>query len=128
LNAKKFRKSLKKVDWMKIPKVHELCTPDMIVMEYIASEKLNDISDSKVNRKKVCEALINSYVIQTMDKGFFHADPHPGNLGFSNDGKLVFYDFGLVIDISDEMRQGFNELFIHIINRDTKGIVDVLIR
>ena len=129
LNAKKFRKSLKKVDWMKIPKVHEdLCTSDMIVMEYIASEKLNDISDPKVNRKKVCEALINSYVIQTMDKGFFHADPHPGNLGFTNDGKLVFYDFGLVIDISDEMREGFNELFIHIINRDTKGIVDVLIR
>ncbi len=129
LNAKKFRKSLKKVDWMKIPKVHEsLCTSDMIVMEYIASEKLNDISDPKVNRKKVCEALINSYVIQTMDKGFFHADPHPGNLGFTNDGKLVFYDFGLVIYISDEMREGFNELFIHIINRDTKGIVDVLIR
>ena len=129
MNAKKFRKSLKKVDWMKIPKVHDdLCTPDMIVMEYIASEKLNDISDPKVNRKKVCEALINSYVIQTMDKGFFHADPHPGNLGFTTNGKLVFYDFGLVIDISDEMREGFNELFIHIINRDTKGIVDVLIR
>jgi len=129
MNAKKFRKSLKKVDWMKIPKVYDdLCTPDMIVMEYIASEKLNDISDPKVNRKKVCEALINSYVIQTMDKGFFHADPHPGNLGFTTNGKLVFYDFGLVIDISDEMREGFNELFIHIINRDTKGIVDVLIR
>jgi predicted unusual protein kinase regulating ubiquinone biosynthesis (AarF/ABC1/UbiB family) len=129
LNAKKFRKSLKNVEWMKIPKVYmELCTPDMIVMEYIASEKLNDITDPSVNRKKVCEALINSYVIQTMDKGFFHADPHPGNLGFSSDGKLVFYDFGLVINISDEMRQGFNELFIHIINKDTKGIVNVLIR
>src|SRR6056300_196636 len=129
MNAKKFRKSLKKVDWMKIPKVYDdLCTPDMIVMEYIASEKLNDISDPKVNRKKVCESLINSYVIQTMDKGFFHADPHPGNLGFTTNGKLVFYDFGLVIYISDEMREGFNELFIHIINRDTKGIVDVLIR
>ena len=129
MNAKKFRKSLNKVDWIKIPKVHDdLCTSDMIVMEFIDSEKLNDISDPKVNRKKVCEALINSYVIQTMDKGFFHADPHPGNLGFTNDGKLVFYDFGLVIYISDEMREGFNELFIHIINRDTKGIVDVLIR
>ena len=47
----------KKIDWMKIPKVHEqLCTPDMIVMEYVPSEKLYDISDSKVNRKKVCEA------------------------------------------------------------------------
>ena len=79
-NAKKFRKSLKKIDWMKIPKVYQkLCTPDMIVMEYVPSEKLDNISDSRVNKKKVCEALLNSYVIQTMDKGFFHADPHPGN-------------------------------------------------
>ena len=59
-------------------------------MEYIDSEKLNDISDPKVNRKKVCEALINSYVIQTMEKGFFHADPHPGNLGFTNEWKTRF--------------------------------------
>ncbi len=128
-NAKKFRKSLKKIDWMKIPKVYQkLCTPDMIVMEYVPSEKLESISDTRVNKKKVCEALLNSYVIQTMDKGFFHADPHPGNLGFSDDGKLVFYDFGLVIEISDEMKDGFKEMFLYIINKDTKGIVDVLIR
>jgi ubiquinone biosynthesis protein len=128
-NAIRFRKSFNRMKWVKVPKVYKgLSNENMIVMEYIASEKLNDISDPKVNRKKVCEALINSYVIQTMDKGFFHADPHPGNLGFTTNGKLVFYDFGLVIDISDEMREGFNELFIHIINRDTKGIVDVLIR
>ncbi len=128
-NAKKFKKRLKKVSWMKIPKVYdELCTENMIVMEYVPSEKLDNISDSRVNKKKVCEALLNSYVIQTMDKGFFHADPHPGNLGFSGNGKLVFYDFGLVIDISDEMKEGFKEMFVHIINKDTKGIVDVLIR
>src|SRR6056300_1135323 len=128
-NAIRFRKDMKDVKWIKVPKVYkEYCTDDMIVMEYVESEKLTELSDPKVNKKKICEGLINSYVIQTMDKGFFHADPHPGNLGFSSDGKLVFYDFGLVIEISDEMRQGFNELFIHIINRDTKGIVDFLIR
>ena len=48
----------------------------------VESEKLTEISDKKVNRKKVCEALISSYTIQTMDRGIFHADPHPGNLGF----------------------------------------------
>ena len=128
-NAIKFRKALKKVKWIKVPKVYdELCTENMIVMEYVHSEKLMEITDPMVNKKKVCEALLNSYVIQTMDKGFFHADPHPGNLGFSGNGKLVFYDFGLVIDISDEMKEGFKEMFLHIINKDTKGIVDVLIR
>ena len=128
-NAKMFRKRLKKIPWIKVPKVYtELSSENMIVMEYVPSEKLESISDTRVNKKKVCEALINSYVIQTMDKGFFHADPHPGNLGFSGDGKLVFYDFGLVIEISDEIKEGFKEMFLHIINKDTKGIVDVLIR
>jgi predicted unusual protein kinase regulating ubiquinone biosynthesis (AarF/ABC1/UbiB family) len=128
-NANRFRKRMKKIKWMKVPKIYtEICNENMIVMEYVPSEKLDSISDSRVNKKKVCEALLNSYVIQTMDKGFFHADPHPGNLGFSGNGKLVFYDFGLVIDISDEMKEGFKEMFLHIINKDTKGIVDVLIR
>ena len=128
-NAKRMRKAFKGVKWVKIPKVYdEFCTKDMIVMEYVGSNKLTEIPDDKVNTKKVCEALITSYVIQTMDKGLFHADPHPGNLGFSDKGKLVFYDFGLVIDISDELKMGFQDLFKCIINRDTKGMVDTLIR
>ena len=67
-------------------------------------------------------------MIQTMEKGLFHADPHPGNLGFSPKGKLVFYDFGLIINISDELKQGFKDIFMYIVKRDTKGIVDTLIK
>ena len=127
-NAIRFRKSMKNVEWIKVPKVYrELCTENTIVMEYVESEKLTKISDSRVNRKKICEALISSYVIQTMYKCFFHADPHPGNLGFSSNGKLVFYDFGLVIDISEELRAGFKKIFGCIVNRDAKGVVEILV-
>ena len=127
-NAIRFRKDMKDVKWIKVPKVYkEYCTDDMIVMEYVESEKLTELSDPKVNKKKICEGLINSYVIQTMDKGFFHADPHPGNLGFTPNGKLVFYDFGLLINLSEELRNGFKDLFNCIINKDTKGIVEVLV-
>lgn len=127
-NAIRFREEMKDIKWIKVPKVYkEFCTENMIVMEYVESQKLTEITDPRVNKKKICEALINSYVIQTMDKGFFHADPHPGNLGFSPKGKLVFYDFGLIIDISDELRDGFKKLFSCIINKDTKGIVQVLV-
>ena len=77
------RKAFKGVKWVKIPKVYEsFSTPDMIVMEYVKSEKLTEIHDEDVNPKKVCEALITSYVIQTMEKGIFHADPHPGKYRF----------------------------------------------
>jgi len=128
-NAIMFRRALKDVDWIKIPRVYKkYCTDEMIVMEYVPTEKITEIKNRKINKKKVCEALVNSYVIQTMDAGLFHADPHPGNLGVSKNGKLVFYDFGLLIKLSDELTQGFRDLFFCIINRDTKGIVNILIR
>jgi predicted unusual protein kinase regulating ubiquinone biosynthesis (AarF/ABC1/UbiB family) len=127
-NAVRFRKNMKDIKWIKVPKVYtEFCTDDTIVMEYVESQKLTELTDSNINKKKICEALINSYVIQTMDKGFFHGDPHPGNLGFSSKGKLVFYDFGVIIDISEELRDGFKKLFSCIIDKDTKGIVQVLV-
>ena len=127
-NAVQFRKNMKDIKWIKVPKVYtEFSNDDMIVMEFVESVKLTEITDPAINKKKLCKALINSYVIQTMDKGFFHADPHPGNLGFSPKGKLVFYDFGLVIDLSNELRDGFKKIFGCIINKDTKGIVEILI-
>jgi predicted unusual protein kinase regulating ubiquinone biosynthesis (AarF/ABC1/UbiB family) len=128
-NAIKFRKSMKDVEWVKVPRVYKKYSNDeMIVMEYVPSTKLTEITDKRVNKKKICEALINSYVIQTMDNGLFHADPHPGNLGFSSKGKLVFYDFGLLVPLSEELRDGFTKLFGFIIMRDTAGIVDTLVK
>ena len=128
-NAVRFRKSLKSHDWIRVPRMYKkYCTADMIVMEYVPSEKITEITSKKINKKKVCEALVNSYVIQTMDSGLFHGDPHPGNLGVSKDGKLVFYDFGLLIELSEELKNGFGELFGCIIKRDTHGIVQILIK
>jgi len=64
-NAIRFRKSFNRMKWVKVPKVYKgLSNENMIVMEYVESEKLADISDPDVNGKKVCQALINSYVIQ----------------------------------------------------------------
>jgi len=128
-NAIKFRKGLKGIDWIKVPYVYKkYCTDDMIVMEYVEADKITDIQIKNINKKKVCEALVNSYVIQTMDSGLFHGDPHPGNLAISKDGKLVFYDFGLLIELDDDLKQGFSDLFGCIIQRDTEGCVQILIR
>ena len=59
-NAIKFKKSMKGVDWVKVPRVYKkYSNDDMIVMEYVPSTKLTEITDPKVNKKKICEALIN---------------------------------------------------------------------
>jgi ubiquinone biosynthesis protein len=127
-NAILFRHNFRKVPWVKVPRIYEnLSSPNVIVMEYVPSEKLTDIQTEGVNKKKLCAALINSYVMQTMEHGFFHADPHPGNVGFLPEGRLVFYDFGLVIPINEELKTGFMELLVHIINKDTKKIVETLV-
>ena len=127
-NAVRFKKNFKKVDWVKVPRVYEdLSNDQMIVMEYVPSVKLTELPHEVV-KSKVCEALITSYVLQTMEHGFFHADPHPGNVAFSEKGQLVFYDFGLCIPISKELRDGFMELLVSIVQRDTKSIVDTLVR
>jgi ubiquinone biosynthesis protein len=127
-NATMFREAMTGVEWITAPRMYqEYCTDDMIVMSYVPSEKLTNLTDPGINKKTVCKALINSYIIQTMEKGFFHADPHPGNLGFTPDARIVFYDFGLVIPISDNLMEGFKKLFGCIIQRDTAGIVDILI-
>jgi len=120
---------MKGVSWIKVPKVYKkLSNQDRIVMEYVESTKVTELTNKKINKKKVCEAIINSYLIQTMDKGFFHGDPHPGNLGISEKtGKLVFYDFGLLIYISERLREGFTNILIHIINKDTVSIVNELV-
>jgi len=113
---------------VRVPKVYpEYCTPEIIVMEYVPSEKLTNIVTPGVNKNKLCEALITSYVKQTMEDGFFHADPHPGNVAFNPKGQLVFYDFGLCVSISDELKNGFMELLVHIVARDTKEIVRTLV-
>lgn len=132
-NAVQFRRNFKKCSWVKVPKVHrKLSGSDAIVMEYVESEKLGEITDPRVNKEKVARALMRSYVIQTMEHGLFHADPHPGNVAFrtSNNGRgqLVFYDFGLCVEIDEDLRAGLFDAIVPLVTRDSQGVVDVLTR
>jgi len=130
-NAVQFRRNFKKIPWVKIPKVYrKLSGSDAIVMEYVASEKLGEITDPRINKKNVARALMRAYVLQTMHHGLFHADPHPGNIGFrtTNGGQLVFFDFGLCIPISNELKEGLFDAVVPLMTRDSKAVVEILTR
>lgn len=77
-------------------------------MEYIEGIKLND-REELVRRghdlNNIAERLVDSLLNQIFIQGFFHADPHPGNLMVLKDGRLAFIDFGMVGSLSDEMKQ-----------------------
>lgn len=130
-NALKFRKMFKDTSWIVVPTVYmKLLTPKVIIMEYVESIKISDITtlqQRKAKLNKICRGLVMSYVIQVRDYGLFHGDPHPGNLGITNDGKIVYYDFGLVVQIPPEISSKINDLLVCIIQRDTRRLVQLLV-
>jgi len=71
-------------------------------------------------------ALVNlgvvTYLTQLLTTGFFHADPHPGNMLRSPDGRLVILDFGLMTTITDDQKYGMIEAIAHLIHRDYEKI------
>lgn len=86
------------------------------VAEWIEGEKLSQSKADDVG------ALVNlgviTYMTQLLDKGFFHADPHPGNMLRTDEGKLAILDFGLMTEITDNQKYGMVEAIAHLINRD----------
>lgn len=127
-NAARFYDNFKDVPYVRIPRVYsELSSDDVIVMEYVEGCKLDELPPT-VNKSRVCEALISTYVIMCFDFGFFHADPHPGNISFSiESGALVFYDYGVAVEIDDATKHGFFKLLGCAVQRDTRALVACLV-
>jgi len=86
------------------------------VAEWIDGEKLSQSSADDVS------ALVNlgviTYMTQLLDTGTFHADPHPGNMMRTTDGKLAILDFGLMTQVTENQKYGMVEAIAHLINRD----------
>jgi len=90
------------------------------VAEWIEGEKLSQSKADDVG------ALVNlgviTYLTQLLDKGFFHADPHPGNMMRTTDGKLAILDFGLMTEVTENQKYGMVEAIAHLLNRDYSEI------
>lgn len=75
-------------------------------------EKLSESRASDV--RELCNTLLSAYLIQLLDTGLLHADPHPGNLIRTPDGKICLLDFGLMTEITPEQRIGLVEYISHL--------------
>jgi len=106
--AARFRQQFLEDPNIKVPGViWELSTQKIICLDYLPGIKINDreaIRNSGLNPSAIAELGANSYLKQLIQFGFFHADPHPGNLAVDSDGSLIFYDFGMMGMISELMR------------------------
>jgi aarF domain-containing kinase len=67
--------------------------------------------------RELCNTLLNAYLIQLLDTGFLHADPHPGNLIRTPEGKICVLDFGLVTQVTAEQRIALVEYIAHLVTQ-----------
>ncbi|RQG94437.1 AarF/ABC1/UbiB kinase family protein [Natrarchaeobius chitinivorans] len=114
-----------------IPEVVESHSgPRVLTMEYIEGTKINDVEELErrgIDRTQVAENLERSYLQMIIDDGVFHADPHPGNLAVTDDGTIVFYDFGMSGRVDEFVQGKIVEFYVAVANQDIDAILDALI-
>jgi predicted unusual protein kinase regulating ubiquinone biosynthesis (AarF/ABC1/UbiB family) len=128
-NMKRFSKMFAGKKWIKIPYVYDdLSNDDIITMEYVPSIKIDNVTEIdklKFNRGLIADKLIETFIVQIIDNGFVHIDPHPGNLGITPNGKIVFYDFGMVLSLDKKIKDNFNTLLLAIYEKDVNDMCNI---
>ncbi|HEX3100413.1 MAG TPA: AarF/ABC1/UbiB kinase family protein, partial [Pyrinomonadaceae bacterium] len=131
LNAERFRDSFKNWSNIHVPKIYwNATTSKVLTMEFIHGTKVTDLEEQKrqnISSEKVNRLLIKTYLKQLLEDGFFHADPHPGNLLVMPDGRLAFFDFGMVGRITPQLQAKMIDAFFHVVGKDPGGIAEDLI-
>ncbi len=113
---------------VRVPRVHaRLCTPDVLVMEYLPSRPLLDTGVERPEATHaVAYALMDALFAQVFRVGIVHGDPHPGNIGLDDSGRVVLYDFGNVIRLSGQERYALKLLLWQLAVSDDAGATQSL--
>ncbi|KAL0447584.1 UNVERIFIED_CONTAM: hypothetical protein Slati_1886300 [Sesamum latifolium] len=118
----------RKVGGVKVPKIYwNLTRKGVLTMEWLDGIKLTDkirLAEASLNRKQLIDEGLYCSLRQLLEVGFFHADPHPGNLVATEDGSLAYFDFGMMGDIPRHYRVGLIRVLVHFVNRDSLGLAN----
>ncbi|KAH0923055.1 hypothetical protein HID58_023073 [Brassica napus] len=133
-NSELFANNFKNLEYVKVPSIYwEYTTPQVLTMEYVPGIKINKIQaldQLGVDRKRLGRYAVESYLEQILSHGFFHADPHPGNIAVDdvNGGRLIFYDFGMMGSISPNIREGLLEAFYGVYEKDPDKVIQAMVQ
>ena len=134
-NAREFAAQFAETEWIKVPKIYQQYTKTRtLCMEYAPATKINDVEAIKklgIEPDRMARLAVEAYLQQVLRFGFFHADPHPGNVAVDKGdpegkGRLVIYDYGMMGRIPDEVRGGFLELFYAVFEKNSDNAVKAL--
>ena len=125
-NADRFRYNFRTWRAVRVPKIYWSHTNTRVLtLEFIRGTKIIDLEGLRahgISAVKVNRLLIRTYLKQLLEDGFFHADPHPGNLLVMDSGHLAFFDFGMVGRITPKLQSQMIDAFFHVIARDVHGL------
>lgn len=129
-NLEKFRTIFEDDPHIYAPLFHrKFSTSRVLTMEFINGVKISEIleSDMNINRRKIAKIGTECYFKMIFLHGFFHADPHPGNIFVMENDTICFVDFGMVGRLDNEFMENLAELFIYTVNYDIKGMINQMI-
>ncbi len=128
--AARFRQQFLDDPKIRVPAVvWELSTRRVLCLDYLPGIKVNDLDalqEAGIDPSAVAEIGASSYLQQLVRFGFFHADPHPGNLAVAADGALIYYDFGMMGLLSDALRHRLGSMIRAAAVRDAAALVEEL--
>ena len=126
-NMERFENNFKGNEHIHVPVVYkELSNNRILCMEFIEGIKITDkekLEEAGFNPKEIASLGLELYIKQVMKYGFFHADPHPGNIFLGKDGKLIFIDFGAMGTLYPYEIELLEELTLNFLQKDVKKMI-----
>eukprot|EP00581_Thalassiosira_minuscula_P012916 CAMPEP_0183719728 /NCGR_PEP_ID=MMETSP0737-20130205/12542_1 /TAXON_ID=385413 /ORGANISM="Thalassiosira miniscula, Strain CCMP1093" /LENGTH=753 /DNA_ID=CAMNT_0025949465 /DNA_START=38 /DNA_END=2299 /DNA_ORIENTATION=- len=112
-NCERFARDFNDIEWVRVPEVYrEVSTERVLTMEFVESFKLTNIKRIEqmgLDRELLAKRTADAFLRQIVETGYFHCDPHPGNLCVDKFGNLVYYDFGMMDELKPNVRSGFRK-------------------
>lgn len=132
-NMERFRKNFKDKQKIYVPAIYkDYSSKNILTMEYVDGIKLSQIdnfSEMKIHYKEIIGSIVDLMMKQIFDYGFFHADPHPGNIFIiPHTQKICFLDFGVMGTIPADHREYLSSIIIGIVTGDTRKIMHSVIK
>ena len=128
-NVREFGQNFAEVEAVSVPEIFDdYTTSEILTMEFIDARKLASIEAGSEEAEVVLKHLLDAMVKMVLYDGFFHGDPHPGNILVREDSRLVFIDFGLVGRLSASQQDDLISLILNILAGDVDAIARTLLK
>lgn len=131
-NAEKFAHNFRNNPRVKVPKIYwDYSSRQVLVLEWIHGYKLTtttNLRQAGIDAKAIIEVGVISGLQQLLEHGFFHADPHPGNLFATKDNQMAFIDFGMMDQLDPWMKETLVDAIVHLVNKDYEDLAHAFVK